>query len=64
MNTMYLAAAVVAELILARSAGPPVAVIEAVSGNPAEVEFIMDYVEVGKVIHLNPQDGIVLIALF
>jgi hypothetical protein len=59
MNTIYLAAAVVAELILARSAGPPVAVVEAVSGNPAEVEF-MDYVEVGKVIHLNPQDGIVL----
>jgi hypothetical protein len=59
MNTIYLAAAVVAELILARSAGPPVAVVESVSGNPADVEF-MDYVEVGKVIHLNPQDGIVL----
>ena len=59
MNTIYLAAAVVAELIFARSAGPPVAVVEAVSGNPADVEF-MDYVEVGKVIHLNPQDGLVL----
>jgi hypothetical protein len=59
MNTIYLAAAVVAELIFARSAGPPVAVVEAVSGNPADVEF-MDYVEVGKVIHLNPKDGIVL----
>ena len=59
VNTMYLAAALVAELILAKSPGPPAAVVEAVSGNPAEVEF-MDYVEVGKVIHLNSQDEIVL----
>jgi hypothetical protein len=59
MNQTYLAAVVAAELIFARSAAPPVAVVESVSGNPAEVEF-MDYVEVGKVIHLNPQDSIVL----
>jgi hypothetical protein len=59
MNQTYLAAAVAAELIFARSAAPPVAVVEAVNGNPAGVEF-MDYVEVGQVIRLGPQDGIVL----
>jgi hypothetical protein len=59
MNTMYLVAAVAAELIFARSAATPVAVVEAVNGNSADVEF-MDYVNVGKVIHLNSQDEIVL----
>jgi len=59
MNQTCLAAAVAAELIFARSAAPPVAVVEAVTGNPAGVEF-MDYVEVGQVIRLGPQDEIVL----
>ena len=47
MNTIYFAAVVAAELILARAAGTPVAVVEAVNGNSADVEF-MDYVEVGQ----------------
>ena len=59
MNTIYFAAFVAAELILARAPGTPVALVEAVNGNSADVEF-MDYVDPGKVIHLNSHDWIVL----
>jgi hypothetical protein len=59
MNTVHLAAAVAAGLIVAKAAATPVAVVEAISGNSADVEF-MDYVDVGKVIRLNSQDRIVL----
>jgi hypothetical protein len=45
-------------------AGAPIAaLVEDVTGASAGVEF-MDYVEVGKVIRLNPQDSIVLSYLY
>jgi hypothetical protein len=45
--------------VTAASAKGPVAIVEAVTGHPAGVEF-MDYVEAGKTIELGPQDSIVL----
>jgi hypothetical protein len=56
-----LLALVAGELVIAGSvsASPPVAVVEAVTGNSAGVEF-MDYVEPGRVIRLEPGDSIVL----
>jgi len=59
MKLTYLAVVLATELIFAKSPAPPVALVEAVNGSSADVEF-MDYVEVGKVIRLGPQDGIVL----
>jgi hypothetical protein len=46
-------------LVLTASPQSPVAVIEDITGNPPGVQF-MDYVEVGQVIRLGPQDKIVL----
>jgi hypothetical protein len=46
-------------VMLVASTQSPVAVIEDVKGNPAGVE-VMDYVEVGRVINLGPQEAIVL----
>lgn len=47
----------------ALAAWPSVALVEDVTGTSAGVEF-MDYVDVGKVIRLNPQDTIVLSYLY
>jgi len=46
-------------LVLVASTQAPVAIIEEVTGHPAEAQF-MDYVAPGQVIHLGPKDGIVL----
>jgi hypothetical protein len=43
--------------------GPVVALVENVTGASAGVEF-MDYVEAGKIMHLDPQDSIVLSYLY
>jgi hypothetical protein len=47
----------------ALAGGPITALVEDVTGTSAGVEF-MDYLEAGKVIHLDPQDSIVVSYLY
>ncbi len=47
----------------ALAGGPVTALVEDVTGTSAGVEF-MDYLEAGKVIHLDPQDSIVVSYLY
>lgn len=61
MNTTRLIVLIAGTLAFASpvAAQSPAAVVEDTTGNQSGVEF-MDYVEVGKVIHLGPNDSIVL----
>ena len=54
-----IAVAAVLTFVAPAPAQTPVALVEEVRGNPVGVEF-MDYVPIGKVIKLGPQDSIVL----
>ena len=46
-------------LAASAGAGGPVAIVEAVSGNPPGIES-MDYLETGRTLQLGPADSIVL----